>query len=358
MAKVSVVIPSYNHAQFISMAINSVLGQTEPDFELIIVDDGSTDDSLDIISGFIDPRVTILTQTNQGAHAAINRGLQEASSHYLAILNSDDVYHPQRLEKTIHTLEANSGLGMVGSYIEIIDDQNKPLGVKHGFKDCSPWPLEKSERSFREGSDLKATLLTENYWSTTSNFVFSRGTFERVGDFRPLRYAHDWDFALRVARETNLAMLPEPLMSYRVHERNTIREDQASMIFEICWCLAVHLPVAVEDEQFYREYSRSHRIDQLLNSIYTFGCDRVLSVLLLYKIHEKPDEAINLLEPGNEIREEFLRFIYSKIGNTVGENGSSLSQDSHQSQSTPDSVGGKMERKILWIRRYLNFNRD
>ena len=357
MAKISVVIPSYNHAEFISEAINSVLAQTEPNFELIIVDDGSTDDSLEVISGFIDPRLTVLTQTNQGAHAAINRGLGEASGKYLAILNSDDVYLPQRLEKIVTSFERDSELGVVGSYIEIIDDQNKSLGIKHGFKDCSPWPLENPERSFRVGSDLKAALLTENYWSTTSNFVFTRETLERVGKFRPLRYAHDWDFALRAARNTKLALLPEPLMCYRVHERNTIREDQAAMIFEICWCLAVHLPEGVEDEQFYNEFSIQNRIDQLLNSVYTYGCDRVLSIMLLYKLHENPEEALNLLEPGNAVREEYMRFIFSRIVNVGDENIVSSGHDGLRNQSVEDRIKSNLDRRIVNLKGFLNPDR-
>ena len=139
MTKASVVIPSYNHAAFISDAIESVLNQSMTDLELIIIDDGSTDDSMDVISGFSDPRLTVTAQTNQGAHAAINRGLQESSGMYLAILNSDDVYHTQRLERVIDVFETDSQLGMVGSYIEIIDDRNKTLGIKHGYNDSSPW---------------------------------------------------------------------------------------------------------------------------------------------------------------------------------------------------------------------------
>ncbi|NCT22276.1 cell wall biosynthesis glycosyltransferase, partial [bacterium] len=92
----------------------------------------------------------------------------------------------------------------------------------------SPWLLEVPERSFRAGSDLHKALLTENYWSTTSNFVFPRRWFEAVGEFRPLRYAHDWDFALRMASVARMVLLPEVLMRYRVHAANTIREDRAA----------------------------------------------------------------------------------------------------------------------------------
>ena len=97
MADVSVVIPSYNHAAYIREAVDSVLSQSLSDLELIVVDDGSQDESLDILAGYSDRRFHLYTQLNQGAHAAINRGLHAAAGDYLAILNSDDAYHPQRL---------------------------------------------------------------------------------------------------------------------------------------------------------------------------------------------------------------------------------------------------------------------
>jgi glycosyltransferase involved in cell wall biosynthesis len=234
LPEISVVIPSYNHAAYIAEAVNSVLFQTLSDLELIVVDDGSTDASLDVLAKFSDPRFRIITQSNQGAHAAINRGLHAASGEYLAILNSDDAYHPQRLEKTVGALKANSQLGLVGSYIQIVDSQGKALGIKHGYQDCPPWSLEFAERSFRAGDNLRATLLTENYLATTSNFVFSRAWHERVGEFRPLRYTHDWDFALRLTRIAQLKLLAEPLVRYRIHAANTIRENRAAMVFEIC----------------------------------------------------------------------------------------------------------------------------
>ena len=176
----------------------------------------------------------IFPQANQGAHAAINRGLREASAEYLSILNSDDYYEPKQLEKAISVLQSDSGVGLVGSHIRIINQYGKQIGIKHGYKDSEPWLLEAPDKSFRAGPDLTDALLTENYWATTSNYVFARSHFENAGEFLPLRFVHDWDFALRLARLGKMVMLPEPLVCYRVHERNTIREDQAVLIFEIC----------------------------------------------------------------------------------------------------------------------------
>jgi glycosyltransferase involved in cell wall biosynthesis len=312
MPEVSVIIPSYNHASFIGKAVDSVFSQTCPEIELIVVDDGSTDNSLEVLAGFSDPRLRVFSQPNQGAHAAINRGLHTATGEYLAILNSDDFYHPLRLAKMLEVVKADPQIGLVGSYIDIVDRDGKSLGTKHGYADCSPWLLEEPERSFRSGSDLHKALLTENYWSTTSNFFFSRRWFETVGEFRPLRYVHDWDFALRMAKKARMVLLADVLMHYRVHETNTIREDQAAMIFEICWCLAVNLPEQLADPDFVNIFD-APIVDELLHSIYTFGLERVLNVMLLQRFSENQTRALEFLAPKHPIRATYQAFIQREL---------------------------------------------
>jgi glycosyltransferase involved in cell wall biosynthesis len=323
MPRVSVIIPSYNHANYIGEAVESVLGQVFSDLELIVVDDGSKDHSLEVLAGYTDPRLTVITQENQGAHAAINRGLHIASGEYLAILNSDDVYYPYRLEKACMLLDSDPRFALVGSHIEIIDSAGKGLGYKHGYADAPPWLLEKPEQSFRASKDIRLPLLTENYFATTSNYVFPHRFFEQAGDFIPLRYAHDWDFALRLSRLGTLALIPEFLLRYRVHATNTIRENQAAMIFEICWILAVHLPAAASERGFFPESTAAgltapevaiaKRIDQLLNSIYVFGMEKVLTVLLLQKLNEKPEQALSLLDPDNPGRRVYIQMIIDTL---------------------------------------------
>lgn len=343
MPRFSVIIPSYNHAAYIGEAIRSVLSQTEPDLELILVDDGSTDDSLNGISHFSDPRLKLFTQTNQGAHAAINRGMREASGEYLAILNSDDAYHPDRLKQTSAILDADPQVGFVGSYIEIIDSVGRSLGVKHGFNDCPPWLLEFPERSFRGGTDLKSALLTENYWSTTSNFVYRREAYEQIGDYRPLRYTHDWDYALRLARSARMVLLPEPLIRYRIHPTNTIRENQAAMIFEICWILAVHLPDHVTGQDTPGEIKLHQRLDQLLHSIYVFNMDRVLSVMLLQRLSDNLDQALALLDPANNARQVYLDFIQTHL---TGQDDSNNKATPEQPKSTRLAMKGALKKLL------------
>jgi glycosyltransferase involved in cell wall biosynthesis len=338
-----VIIPSYNHAAYIGESIRSVLSQTEPDLELILVDDGSTDDSLNVISRISDPRLKVFTQANQGAHAAINRGMHEASGMYLAILNSDDAYHPQRLKQTSAILDADLQVGFVGSYIEIVDSAGRSLGVKHGFNDCPPWLLEVPERSFRAGTDLNSALLTENYWSTTSNFVYRREAYERAGDYRPLRYTHDWDYALRLARIARMLLLPEPLIRYRIHPSNTIRENQIAMIFEICWILAVHLPGHLSVQDFSGENQLHQYLDRLLHSIYVFNMERVLSVMLLQKLSENLDQALALLDPANSARQVYLDFIQAHL---TGQDSTNNPERPEQTATTRLGIKGTLKKLL------------
>ncbi|MDW8101172.1 MAG: glycosyltransferase [Anaerolineae bacterium] len=322
MPRVSVIIPSYNHAQYIGEAVESVLQQTEDDTELIIVDDGSTDNTSLVLRRFTDPRMRVIFQEHQGAHAALNRGLQEARGRYLAILNSDDLYHPRRLEKLLAELERNPDFGLIGSYIEVIDARGNSLGVKRSYRNLEPWILPEPEKSFRVTNDARGVLLTENFYATTSNFVFRRDLYEQIGGFRPLRYTHDWDFLLRSALVTTLEIFPEPLLKYRVHPRNTIRENLTWMVFEICWCLAVHLPQHLEDSSWFGQEPPYHRIERLLHSIYVFGCDKVLAIMLMRRLQLGSDWAMRLLNPDNMERKIYLDFI-SKCIRLAGKGSSS-----------------------------------
>jgi len=318
MPRVSVVIPAYNHGRFVGDAVRSVLAQSMADLELIVVDDGSTDDTLAVVESIRDPRLRVIAQRNGGTHDAINAGLQTSHSPLLAILNSDDAYEPERLAQTTAVLDREPDVALVGSHIQVIDAAGTPIAVKHGWDDLEPWPLPAPERSFRSDSDPRAALLTENYWSSSSNFVFRRAHLDRIGPVRPLRYVHDWDLALRLALLGRLVLLQRPLLRYRVHERNTIREDRAAMVFEICWCLAVHLPQHIATPWFAR-LDPGVGVERLLHSIHTLDCDRVLAVLLANRVADDRDAALAWLAPGDTRRAACLEFIADRLGRMSAE---------------------------------------
>lgn len=239
----SVVIPSYNHARFINRCINSVLDQSLQDWELIVIDDGSSDNSNEIIADYAlqDDRIRHVKQTNQGAHAAINRGLAMARGDFLTILNSDDEFSSDRFANCLRVFAAEPDLGLVSSWIDVIDAENNSLGVKMGWENMEPWPIANKAASFAGTDDYALNALMSNFVSTTSNMVFRRELYELVGGMRNLRFAHDWDFLLRACAAFKCKSIPEPLMRYRIHGNNTISSNRKWMLFEVCWVLAANL---------------------------------------------------------------------------------------------------------------------
>lgn len=217
---VSVIIPSYNHGRFLHQTIQSVLQQTYSTLELIIIDDGSSDDSWALIQAAAseDPRIRAYHQENQGAHAAINRGLALAQGEFLCILNSDDRYTPERLARLVE-LANSEQLDFIATGLRLIDAQGEPITE-------DPWLLEYQRMESRAQKDgLWAALLERNVTVSTSNFFFRKTLFDALGPIRPLRYNMDWDYVLR-------AYLAKPkafqwrfdwvLWDYRLHGKNTI----------------------------------------------------------------------------------------------------------------------------------------
>lgn len=217
---VSVVIPSYNHGRFLRHTIDSVLEGQNTALELIIIDDGSTDDSWQIISAAAaaDERVRAYRQANQGAHAAINRGLALAQGEFLTILNSDDCYAPDRLGALV-TLAQFQQLDFVATGLELIDGKGDAI-----LDD--PWLAEYQRMVQRTAQDgLWAALLERNVTVSTSNFFIRRALYEQLGPIRPYRYNMDWDYVLRayLANPEKFAWRYDlPLWQYRLHGDNTI----------------------------------------------------------------------------------------------------------------------------------------
>jgi len=307
MTEFSVIIPSYNHSRFVLEAVTSVLSQENIDLELIIVDDGSTDDSVSLLKLIDDKRVTVYCQANKGAHGAINKGLELSSGAYLAILNSDDIYCPERLKKAKEIFMTKPEVGMVCSYIEVIDEEGNTCGIKEGFKTLEPWILESPSLSFRASNNIYLPLLAENYLSTTSNFIFTRRALREVGLFNNLKYTHDWDFALRMIRKFDLYLIPYPLVKYRTHSSNTIRQNIAEMYFEICWILARHLPILSRCDKI--NLSGDLKLLQLLHSLHAGGAEKVIVGLMSLEIHEDDFLAEQLLEKDNQLRIRLVEYI-------------------------------------------------
>ncbi|RXK60019.1 glycosyltransferase [Lacibacter luteus] len=238
---VSIIIPSYNHEKYISKCIDSVLKQTYINLELIIIDDGSVDSSNEIISAYTDHRIQHIKQSNNGAHNAINKGLALSKGDYLTILNSDDLYHPTRIEKCLQIFQNDSTIDFISTWLDIINVNETILGTKMAWRNMEPWNLKNKELTFAGSPDYALNALMANFVSTTSNMIFKRTVYEKIGGMRNLRFTHDWDFLLRVCSNFNCFNLEESLLSYRIHETNTISSNRKWMLFEICWIIASNI---------------------------------------------------------------------------------------------------------------------
>ncbi|MBR3834611.1 MAG: glycosyltransferase [Lachnospiraceae bacterium] len=306
----SVVIPSYNHEKFIKQAIDSVLNQTYKNLELIVIDDGSKDSSIDIIKSYKDDRLTLVCQENAGAHNAINKGLSMAKGEYLAVLNSDDIFTKDRFEIMIKEMQKKPEVGFACTYIQIIDTEGNKLGLKEGWKNMEPWTVPHPELSFKATDDFKLNLLMTNFTSTTSNFLFTRDLYEKIGGMRNLRFAHDWDFALRAAEVTECMMIEKPLMEYRVHSSNTISSNRKWMLFEIAWMWATNLERFFNSKIFNEDDIDS--IVKIAESLNLQGNDKIFWMIKVFldaqkaKGVEKPEE---VLLDNAEIRNRMLEYV-------------------------------------------------
>lgn len=215
---VAAVIPLFNHQRYVAEAIQSLLSQTRPVERVIIVDDGSTDGSMDVVRGFSDPRVSVVSQPNSGAHAAINHGVEIAGDcEYVAILNSDDIYQPSRVEKCVGFLQQNPNLEMVFTGLELINEEGRKL---ESAEPRAKW-FDAARSLGADETPLIEWLGKANVAVTTSNF-FARRAYLLRNPLRPYRYVHDYHALVSCALEGRLGRLEESLLCYRAHAGNTI----------------------------------------------------------------------------------------------------------------------------------------
>ena len=225
--RVGVVIPVYNHEAFVGDAIRSVLAQTVDAVDLVVIDDGSKDGSVDAaraaIAGFPGRRVTIIEQENRGAHAAIMRGIEHLDTPVLSILNSDDLYEFDRFERMLPALDAE--LAIAFSAITLIDDAGDTLPPDHAW---SRWYARALTAADTEPT-IGFALLVHNFSVTSGNFVFTRALYDRLAGFNDQKFAHDWDFLIRAVALTEPAFIPDRLMRYRIHASNTTESVRNAM---------------------------------------------------------------------------------------------------------------------------------
>jgi glycosyltransferase involved in cell wall biosynthesis len=240
---VSVIIPLYNHEKFIEAAIESVINQTVSPGEIIVVNDGSTDGSHAVMQYLFQkyPQIKYFFQTNQGAHAAINAAIAKSASEYIAILNSDDLYHPKRLEVCLERALSDPNVDMVATAIQGINEAGESMELVW----CNYY-----RSKYKETNDLFLALVDGNFLFTTSNVFIRKNVFDRIGAFARFRYAHDLDFFLRlITHNSKIAIIDDSLLMYRIHGSNTISENYRKVFLERDAIVAFHLYSRITDNE-------------------------------------------------------------------------------------------------------------
>jgi glycosyltransferase involved in cell wall biosynthesis len=221
MKKISVIIPVYKVEKYVAATVESVLAQTYKNFELLIIDDGSPDKSIEICQQFTDNRIKIIRQENRGVAAARNTGIRHAQGEYLAFLDADDLWTPEKLAKHIEHLDNSPTVGVSFCRSAFIDELGEPLGIYQitKLKEITPLdllcrtPIGNGSVPVIRRETLEDIAFQDNLYGSVENFYFD--------DDRQLHPSEDVECWLRIAIKTKCLIegIPEALTLYRVNSQ-------------------------------------------------------------------------------------------------------------------------------------------
>lgn len=207
MPRVSILIPTYNRATYLPAAIQSALDQTYRDLDVIVVDDGSTDTTTDVVRSISDTRLCYLYQENRGVGAALNSAWRASSSEFVAMLGSDDVMLPHQIETLLPFVEQNSALGLVYARAQAMDSRGNDLPqILGGSLKFPDKPL--------------ASVLYANTICSIAALIRRRAIEESNGLNPTLTANEDWDLWIRLAEHWEIQYVDEILARYRLHEQS------------------------------------------------------------------------------------------------------------------------------------------
>ncbi|HKE41908.1 MAG TPA: glycosyltransferase [Casimicrobiaceae bacterium] len=238
---VTVVLPAYNHASFVGEAVASISAQGYPHIEVVVIDDGSTDATPAIITESLRSLrfpARLITRPNRGAAATLNEGAALAQGQYLAFLNSDDYYTPDRIECMVEEV-ARRGVPWGFSLVASADEPGEPRTID----------ILRKQRNFLGTQPNSFTLIEFNVAVSSGNLFVERDFFFSLGGFRDFRYNHDWDFCLRASVVAEPAVVNRPLYYYRFHAGNTIGESKKRATEDADRVLSEFLAAAVTNSK-------------------------------------------------------------------------------------------------------------
>jgi glycosyltransferase involved in cell wall biosynthesis len=257
MPEVSVVIPTFQHARFVGQAIDSVLAQTYRDYEIIVVDDGSTDDTQAVLAGYR-ALITPIYQENRGLSAARNAGIRASSGKYIAFLDADDLWLPEKLERQAPLFEQDASVGLVCSDMSYFDQDGDRPGTAFGMKD----------RPIKRGMVYPQIFLNSFIFMPT--VVVRKSCFDERGLFdETLKACEDLEMWLRITKVHAVDFADAPLAKYRFStnqlHQNTIR--------------VLHYRILVQ-ERFFGNSAELRELDPRLLDRYYY--DHYLQLARLY----------------------------------------------------------------------------
>lgn len=272
MPKVSVIIPTYNRAHLLERAIRSVLNQTFQDFELIVVDDGSTDETNKIIGIFNLDIYYIRHDKNKGVSAARNTGLRYSKGNYIAFLDSDDEWLPQKLERQIKVFENGSDkLGVVYSGYSVETKPDEPIIPQYR-------------------GDILNYILIYNCVGSATNPLILKNCFDKVGLFdEDLPALNDWDMWIRIGQHYDFEFIPEILACYHPQTVSISKNIKAfkiarRIIFRKYNHLFKNLPKILKIERYYFLGQRSCWYRIIIDSLRYFTLAIILKPSILFRI--------------------------------------------------------------------------
>lgn len=224
--RVSIVIPVYNRERYLDAAVVSVVGQTFTDWELVILDDGSSDGSVDIARRFAagDPRIRVVTEENGGVAVARNRGLAatDSSSEFVIFLDSDDMWRPDALDVLVAALDANPEAGSAHGLAEAVDADGRSIDhddLADSMRRRTAYDAGRLVAVPLEAGTPFTALVHHNWVVTPGTQLIRRAALDSVGGFDPTcDPADDWDMALRLSRIADLAFVDRPILQWRRHD--------------------------------------------------------------------------------------------------------------------------------------------
>lgn len=278
--EVSIIIPAYNHEKYVESAVLSALSQTYKQIEILLLNDGSTDSTGDVCEKLATRHRSIryFSHANIGAHNTINKGIQAASGQYISILNSDDIFFPNKIKRCIELVDKDKSLQIISGNVKFIDAD----GTTHVKGISMDWQ-KKGHEFFELSQMLPLSILNENFIATTSNMFFTKTLWHNVGGFQPLRYCHDLDFLMSGYRSGGYYYDRDVFhIMYRVHDANTIKEELSKIRVEIAAVIASSLII---DNMTLLQRLDTNKINHLINFLKNKNISNLIILLMMYYLN-------------------------------------------------------------------------